>query len=343
MPGKARPKRLASMSDVAARARVSTMTVSNVINRPHTVSEPTRLKVQRAMRELNYRNNLVARSLRLTQPRQICYSISPRQSPSSLYMGQFLHDLAQACQAQGRNLTLLAEKSSETLLDAYEDLYFGKSVAGFVIASVQPDDQRPLELDRRGIPFVAYGQTSAGERVPWSWVEGDAASGVEMASDHVVAVGHTELAFVGYQGRSMFTRNRLAGYLNACARHGLTRSADPHRVIATLDDIPAGRVAATQLLTSEAPPTAIVCGSDAIAAGCLIAARELSLTPGRDIAVTGFDDSPLTSFGTIGITSVRQHSEEIANTLIEYLIEPPDQPRHVLVKPELIIRSSTSR
>lgn len=334
-------RRLANMTDVAARAGVSTMTVSNVINRPEMVAEPTQLKVRKAMRDLNYRNNLVARSLRLTEPRQIGYSLSSHSDPSSQYMGEFLHDLALACQARGRNLTLLAEKADEDNLDAYEDLYYGRSVAGFVIANMATDDVRPQELTNRTIPFVSYGQTAAGPDVPWSWVDGDATAGVEMAVDHVVSAGHTQLAYVGNDNDDVVTHERLTGYRAACARHGLDRSLGGSRIIATQADIPSGAAAAHQLLTSTSPPTAIVCADDALAAGTVLAVRDLALIPGRDVAVTGFDDSPLTSFGATGITSIRQHSEEIATTLIQLLIDAPAAPQHVRIKPELVVRSST--
>lgn len=329
------------MTDVAARAGVSTMTVSNVINRPEMVAEPTQLKVRKAMRDLNYRNNLVARSLRLTEPRQIGYSLSAQMDPTSQYMGEFLHDLALACQTRGRNLTLLAEKPDENNLDAYEDLYYGRSVAGFVISNMATDDIRPEGLSKRNIPFVSYGQTAAGPDVPWSWVDGDAAAGVELAVDHVVSAGHTQLAYIGYDNDDVVTQERLTGYRDACAQHGLEQSVTAARIISAQVDIPSGAAAAHRLLTSVSPPTAIVCADDAFAAGAVLAVRELTLTPGRDVAITGFDDSPLTSFGVTGITSIRQHSEEIATTLIQLLIDVPEVPQHVRVKPELVVRSST--
>jgi LacI family transcriptional regulator len=146
-------RRKASMTDVAELAGVSVMTVSNVINRPEIVSERTRVKVHAAMRALRYRNNLVARSLRLAQPRQIGYVLPP-QDPNQ-YMDVFLHDLAAACQAADRNLTLVTEHDTEALMKACEDLYFGQSVAGFIISNLWSDDPRPGELRGRATPFAA--------------------------------------------------------------------------------------------------------------------------------------------------------------------------------------------
>ncbi|MEU5870454.1 LacI family DNA-binding transcriptional regulator [Glycomyces sp. NPDC047369] len=333
--------RKASMADVADRAGVSVMTVSNVINRPEVVAEATRDKVHAAMRDLRYRNNLVARSLRLAQPRQIGYVMPPPDWAGNQYMDVFLHDLATACQAADRNLTLITQRDTEALMTACEDLYFGQSVAGFVISNVGPEDQRPVELRRRGIPFAAYGRTEEAFATPWSWAEGDAAAGIELAVDHLAALGHRELAFVGADPGSVTMVQREIGYRNACRRHGLDSSTADARIVRSGGDLASGVRIAAALLDSPAPPTAIVCRADTLAAGAVIALQARGLAPGQDVAVTGYDDTPLTSFGPVGITSVRQASAAIAEALVRLVIEQPGEPEHLLMAPSLTVRSST--
>ena len=116
-PGGASSPRLASMSDVAARAGVSVMTVSNVINQPHVVSERTRAKVGQPCSNSVHRNNLVARSLRLAIPRQIGYALSARQHRGDEYMEAFC-TIWPAPAAQGRNLTLIPEEQQGAGLGA---------------------------------------------------------------------------------------------------------------------------------------------------------------------------------------------------------------------------------
>ncbi|GAB3658213.1 LacI family DNA-binding transcriptional regulator [Glycomyces tarimensis] len=329
------------MTDVAELAGVSAMTVSNVINRPEIVSESTRQKVHAAMRELRYRNNLVARSLRLAQPRQIGYVLPAHDAVGNQYMDAFLHDLAAGCQASDRNLTLITEQDTEALMTACEDLYFGQSVAGFIISNVQSEDPRPEELRKRGIPFAAYGRTSEAFASPWSWAEGDAALGIAMAVDHVAERGHRELAFVGADPSSVTMVQREAGYRAACRRRGLTASIAPGRIVPCAGDLASGVRAAAELLDSAWPPTAIVCVSDPLAAGAVITLQSRGLVPGRNVAVTGYDDTPLTSFGTVGITSVRQASAAIAAELVRLVIDRPETPEHLLLPPTLVARSST--
>ncbi|HEX2144984.1 MAG TPA: LacI family DNA-binding transcriptional regulator [Glycomyces sp.] len=329
------------MTNVAELAGVSVMTVSNVINRPEVVSEATREKVHAAMRELRYRNNLVARSLRLAQPRQIGYVLPAKDAGGNQYMDAFLHDLAVACQAADRNLTLVTERDTEALMAACEDLYFGQAVAGFVISNVGSEDPRPTELRRRGVPFAAYGRTKEAFASPWSWVEGDAALGTEMAVDHVADRGHRELAFMGANPSSVTMVQRELGYREACLRRGLAASVGDDRIIRSGSDLASGVRAAADLLDSPSPPTAIICKSDPLAAGAVITLQSRGLVPGRDVAVTGYDDTPLTSFGTVGLTSVRQASGAIAAELVRLVITRPDDAEHLLLPPELVARSST--
>ncbi|GAA1671701.1 LacI family DNA-binding transcriptional regulator [Glycomyces endophyticus] len=334
-------RRKASMADVADRAGVSVMTVSNVINRPEVVAPATREKVHAAMGELRYRNNLVARSLRLAQPRQIGYVLPAPDTAGNPYMDVFLHDLAVACQAADRNLTLITQRDTETLMTACEDLYFGQSVAGFVISNVGSDDPRPVELRRRGIPFAAYGRTGEAFDSPWSWAEGDAAQGIELAVQHLRDQGHRELAFVGANHASETMLQRETGYRAACARLGLDSSTAPDRIVHSGSDLAEGVRITADLLDSPSPPTAIVCKADTLAAGAVITLQARGLAPGRDVAVTGYDDTPLTSFGPVGITSVRQASAAIAAELVRLVIDRPETPEHVLLPPTLTVRSST--
>ncbi|MCC3761813.1 LacI family transcriptional regulator [Glycomyces sp. TRM65418] len=334
-------RRKPSMADVADLAGVSVMTVSNVINRPAIVSEATQAKVHAAMRELRYRNNLVARSLRLAQPRQIAYVLPARDAVGNEYMDAFLHDLAAACQEADRNLALVTEQGTEALMTACENLYFGQSAAGFIISNVESADPRPVELRKRGLPFAAYGRTGEAFASPWSWAEADAALGIATAVDHVADRGHRELAFVGADPDSVTMVQREIGYRDACLRRGLTRSVADDRIVHCGRDLATGVHVAAGLLEAVTPPTAIICVADPLAAGVVIAMQGRDLVPGRDVAVTGYDDTPLTSFGTVGITSVRQPSTRIAAELVRLVIDRPEEPEHLLLPPTLVVRSST--
>jgi LacI family transcriptional regulator len=149
---------------------------------------------------------------------------------------------------------------------------------------------------------------------------------------------------VGADQGSLTMAKREAGYRAACERHGFTASTAAERIVHCTPDLASGVRAAAELLDSAAPPTAIVCVSDLAAAGAVITLQSRGLAPGRDVAVTGYDDTPLTSFGQVGITSVRQASAAIAAELVRLVIEHAEHaesPEHLLLPPTLVVRSST--
>jgi LacI family transcriptional regulator len=153
--------------------------------------------------------------------------------------------------------------------------------------------------------------------------------------------GHRELAFLGADSGGVTMVQRELGYREACLRRGLTASTAPDRIVPCGRDLASGVRFAAELLDSPTPPTAFVCVSDPLAAGAVIALQARGLAPGRDAAVIGYDDTPLTSFGTVGITSVRQPSAQIAAELVRLVIDRPEDPEHLLLRPELAVRSST--
>ncbi|MEV0286175.1 LacI family DNA-binding transcriptional regulator [Kribbella sp. NPDC050820] len=330
------------MSDVAAHAGVSVMTVSNVVNRPEIVSAKTKAKVHASMRTLRYRNNIMARSLRLARPTQIGYALPPRPRYGDGYMDEFLHALASASQEQGMNLTLVAETGEEDWLSACESVYYGGSAAGIVLTGLEADDERPAQLQSHDIPFAGYGQTKEGTAVSWSWVDTDGARGIELAVDHVVERGHRSLAFIGHDLEPRWSAARLEGFMSTARKHGLSDAVVTEPIPLTPGADGSGEAVTAALLRSGSPPSAIICASDYLAVGAVLAIRALGLAPGVDVAVTGFDDSTMASFETIGLTSVKQPMAQVARELARIVVEPPQEAVHLLLEPSLTVRTSTT-
>jgi LacI family transcriptional regulator len=99
------------------------------------------------------------------------------------------------------------------------------------------------------------------------------------------------------------------------------------------------------MLNADNPPTAIVTVQDELGFGIMTAATELGLQPGRDLAVTGFDDTAAAAFMWPGLTSVRQPLEEVARVLVDLMVHrlanPADPPQTKLLRPYLVVRDST--
>src|SRR5690606_20341537 len=168
-------------------------------------------------------------------------------------------------------------------LEQYAELVGQRAVDGFVVADTVVGDPRHAWLAARNVPFVSFGRTGR-EQELGPWVDVDGAAGTAEAVEHVHALGHRRVAYLGWPEGSGVGDDRLSGYQAACQRLGLTP-----RVVRAEQGMAPGHARAAELLDGPEPPTAIVCVSDVFAYGALRAIAERGLRPGHDVAVVGFD------------------------------------------------------
>ena len=155
-----------------------------------------------------------------------------------------------------------------------------------MISDTTVGDERQDWFRRHAVPFAAFGRRWADPEIG-SWIDIDGAAGVAAAVDHVAAFGHRRVAFVGWPAGSGVGDDRCRGFEAAAAAAGMS-VAGLARGENTYDD---GRRLGAHLLDQADPPTALVCVSDEMAFGCDTAVRATGLVPGRDVAITGFDDT----------------------------------------------------
>ncbi|MQS11215.1 LacI family transcriptional regulator [Streptomyces kaniharaensis] len=315
--GTHRPRRGATtIEEVARAAGVSRQTVSNVLNAPHRVRPDTLERVTAAIRELGYQPDQSARSLRSGARRTIGY-LAPVDDPfdPNPLMAGFLEALVDAAGAQGQRVLLFRPApGAADPLAAIDELVAARQVDGLVLADVLRDDPRIGHVVRAGVPFTTFGRTGPGE--PQHWV--DIANGPAMATvvRHLAERGHRRIAYVGSAcvGDSEnlpWMADRRAGFLAEAHRLGLTAvtTARP------------GVEAVRELLAGPDRPTAVATGSDLLALDVYEAVRAEGLTVGRDVAVTGFHDTPLCRHLHPALTSVRLPLRAIAGALVERLLD----------------------
>ncbi|MFJ1588122.1 LacI family DNA-binding transcriptional regulator [Streptomyces sp. NPDC088197] len=326
---------------VAQRAGVSVQTVSNALNSPDLLAPRTLERVREAISELDYRPHQAARSLRTRSSRLIGYAIQPTfAGESTPVLDDFLHALSDSADKAGYRVLLFAARSgADDEVDRYDALLRDHSVDAFVLSNTHRGDRRPAWLQKRGVPFVAFGR-SWSARDTGDWVDVDGAYGTSAAVDQLVAAGHTRIAFLGWPRGSGVGDDRAAGWREAMRRHDL-----PVRDlrVSSVGDVNAARDAVARVLPRV---TAVVTASDTLALGCYRALRDSGRTPGRDVAVVGFDDSPAAGLLSPGLSSVRQPLEEVGRVCTRLLMarigDPQADPEHVLLTPELIVRESSA-
>ena len=329
-----------TVESVARHAQVSRQTVSNALNAPQRVRPDTLTRVLAAIEELGYRPNSAARNLRTQSTRLLACRLLPAAGG---VLDRFLHALCDAARDRGYDVLSFSAGSDDAELDVLDDLLRRTAVDAYVVANTHHVDPRPAWLADRGAPFVAFGRPWGEPRAAHSWVDVDGAAGTAAAVEHLVALGHRRIAFLGWPEGSGVGDDRYAGWLHAVEAHrlptrGLVRRAE--------DGMGAGAALTARVLEAARPPTAVVCVSDVMALGAMRALDDRGLRPGADVAVTGFDDSPLATVVRPGLTSVRQPLEAVAEKVIEVLLEHlhgvRGAPARVLLEPALVVRDSST-
>lgn len=323
-----------TIHDVARAAGVSHQTVSNVLNSRGRVGAATRARVDAAVEALDYRPHTGAASLRTKRSGRLAYPMSAGDfGPLNTIMLEFIHALSTAAGARDHHLVLA------TGPEDIERLVRSGAVDAVLLANLAERDPRVVALAARGIPFACFGRTADG--MPQCWVDVDNRAGLRAATGHVLAVGHREVAFLGYTPQGGWDDEREAGYLDAMTEAGL-----PTRVCRAELDPADARRAVDELLGGTTAPTAVVAGSDVLAAEVYSGAARHGRTVGADLAVTGFDGSvagrlltPTLTTVTIPITTV---AERLVGRVLAELGGRGGGPGELLA-PELSIGDSTGR
>lgn len=325
-----------TLSTVAAQAGVSRQTVSNALNNPELLREDTLEKVLAVIREVGYKPNRAARQLRTRNSHLIGLRTS---AEDSALLDRFLHTLVETTEERGYHVLLFAGDADD-ISDGYEDVMQDTDVDAFVITDTYAGTPQTDLLTAAGVPFVTFGRPWHEDAADHPWVDIDGAYGVELATQHLLEQGHWTVGWLGWQEMCPIGEHRRQGWETAMTRAGASGPAllVPDRLE---DAIPGAR----RLLDQGA--TAIACATDTLAVGVLHACAERGLVPGRDIGITGFDDSLVAQLAWPGLTSVRQPLEDVAREIIELLGaalagEEIEQKARML-KPELVERASSLR
>ncbi|MGE5551846.1 MAG: LacI family DNA-binding transcriptional regulator [Bacteroidota bacterium] len=304
----------ATIREVAKQAKVSTATVSRVLNGVGYVAEETRNRVLETVTRLGYRPNGIARGLSTKRTRTIGLIISDITNP---FFPEIARGVEDVLSAYGYNVILCNTDRDALKEAAYIGLLVEKRVDGIIFASIRPKMIDPAELDRHGIPWVLAGLSLPG--IDRDCVVVDNVLGAYQATQHLLRLGHRRIGHIsGPLGESV-SADRLQGFKMALANYGLSSDDLP---IVEADHKQAGGYTATlKMLDCRPPVTAVFVGNDAMAIGTLEAAYDRGLQVPKDLAVVGFDDIAIASLHTIQLTTVAQPKTEIGAVATRMLLD----------------------
>ena len=330
------------IKDVAAHARVSVATVSNVLNRPEIVAEATRKRVLASIGALGFVRNESARQLRAGRSRMIGLVVLDVANPFFTDVARGVEDEASK---SGLSVILCNSDDKREKETRYLELLEEHRVQGVLLTPVTGADERIAALQRRGTPVVLVDSRSP-SRGQCS-VSVDDVLGGDLALSHLAEAGHDRVAYVGGPMSIRQVSDRRDGAVRALRRAG--RGPADLRVIETPAlNVPAGQAAGASIagLPAGERPTAVFCANDLIALGFLQEMTRHGIRVPGDIAIVGYDDVEFAAAAAVPLSSIRQPRQELGRTAAQLLINEAlddDTHRHrqVIFEPELVVRQSS--
>ena len=337
-----------TLDQVAARAGVGRGTVSRVINGSSQVSESTRQAVLAAVTELGYVPNLAARALvtRRTDAVALVVSESEDRLFGEPFFAGVVRGISAGVTAAGRQLVLAltAGQDGERPIERY---LTPQHVDGVLLLSLHGDDPLPRQLRERGLPVVLGGRPAGG--YSGAYVDVDNAGGARAGVAHLLERGRRRIATITGPLDMMAGQDRLAGYRTALADTGM--SVEESLVESGDFSEASGQQAMRTLLAREPELDAVFAANDLMAVGAMRALKEAGRRVPDDVAVVGFDDSPLSRVTDPPLSTVRQPTDEMGRRMAELLMRliateddggaPDGEQLRPVLETELVVRSSS--
>lgn len=337
--------------DVAQKSGVSISTVSRVLNNNPNVQEDTRRKVLKAIAELNFKPNPIARGLVVKQTNLIevffswagpVFNLAGYQFnlQSYWYMG-ILNGVNEVVQEKKYGLLINTISGIFDPQEVYRKV-FHNAVDGVLMVSPYLEEEDLLQMKENRVPIVFIGYRTEDKGV--DFVDADNVGAAVAVVDHLTGLGHKKIAFISGQVKtSRNAADRLEGFHKAMKAHGLKV---PPEYLGEGDFLKkSGSEAMKKFLALPDRPTAVFASNDLMALGAWDAIEEAGLTVGKDIALVGFDDITEAFTPPYSLTTVRQDFRTISVEAARLLIDKIQSgghwtPKQMLVPTQLITRQS---
>ncbi len=329
-----------TLKELAQRAKVHPSTISRVANNDPglRIAATTRSRIEALLRETGYQPNGIARGLKLRQTNVLAVVIPDVTNP---FFAALFRGVEDAASPRGFNVLLGNTDGSRARQRSHLKNLTGRRVDGVILASSFLKDPGVRELRRQQVPYVLVNRFSDDGEDPF--VGSDDMVGGQLATSHLIELGHTRIGHLAGKATVSTGVLRRKGYLAAHALVGLP--TDPHLIVEAGYTEEGGALAARRLLSLQHPPTALFAVTDLAALGAAGVAREMGLRIPEDVAIVGYNDIPLASRVSPGLTTMHVPIHQFGSVAVSLLLEQieNDAPtrRRVLFTPELVIRDST--
>jgi len=339
-----RAKKNITVKNVARRARVSTGTVSAVLNDRPTVAPPTRARVLRVIQELHFRPNHIARSLIARETRTIGLVVKQIDNP---YFTKVMRSVLIFFNERGYTVLLGSSELSPQKEHESVETLLRRRVDGLILSPLQgrgTDVSYISRLTREQFPFVLLDKVPG---VRTNVVDIQNIHAAEEAITYLIRLGHRRISYYEGPDYSLHNTERLDGFKQIMVKNNLQLLPSSIRKAGVyIED--GYRAATRQFSESGKKPTAIFCFNDLVAIGVMNALFDLNIRVPDDVSIIGFDDIEFCSVVKVPLTSIRIPAVEIGNAAAELLLRQIENKtknlREVIrLKAPLVLRASCAR
>ncbi|MFI5842832.1 LacI family DNA-binding transcriptional regulator [Catenuloplanes sp. NPDC051500] len=331
---------MATIYDVARRAEVSPATVSRVVNGHANVDPVLVGRVRRAMQELGYRPNAVARNLRRSRTTLWAVIIPDIGDP---FYTSVVRGVEDAARLAGFSLVLCNTDDDEDKEGGYVDAALAEQMAGVIVAPAGPRAPHVRRLLDSRVPVVVVDRQPPDLRVDTVLVDNEL--GAQVATAHLIEAGYQRIACITGPPTVSTASRRADGYRAALHEHG--RPVDDALIRHTGFQEQAGHDAMRDLLALGERPDAVFAAGNRLALGALRCLQDRAVAVPEEIGLVGFDDLPWAALIRPALTTVAQPTYELgrsaARLLAERIAEPSRPPSTVTLATHLEARASSAR
>lgn len=309
-----------TLRDVAEATGVSISTVSRVLSDSPRISEKTKIKVRRAMEELGYHPNIIARCLanQRTDTIGIVFPSSGDTAFQNPFFTEILRAISEGAHAYQYGLQFTTGKTEQEIYDNVVNMVQGQRVDGLILLYARQTDPIIAYLLALDFPFVVVGSPPSQEEAIIS-IDNDNRLAGEEATAYLLDKGYQQVGFIGGERSLMVTIKRLEGYYDA-----LGKAQIPVReALVTHNDflVEGGRKAVNQLMSLVDPPSAVVITDDLMALGVLKALHDMTIQVPEDLAIISFNNTLFCELSYPQLSSVDIHIFDLGFAAVKRLTQ----------------------
>lgn len=310
---------MATQKDVAKLANVSFITVSRVINNRGNVKKETKLRVKKAIEELNYYPNSIAQGLNSNRSKTLAIQ-APLPVQVSIegtsYYRRLLIGVEKYCITMGYDVLISSQRNVDNKLDLLKPFYKRKS-DGLIIIAAKPTPEQVKQINDDKIPCVIIGDRY--NNMELNYIDTDNTKGITTATEYLIKNGHKKIAYIKGNQNNQNAVDRFNGFLKSTKKSNL--NITPEWIFDGDYTKECGASALNYFMSLKTPPTAVISSTDLMAIGFYEEAIKLGIKIPQDISIIGFDGHEVCTYTNPPLATMYQPLEEMGYAAAKILID----------------------